>query len=120
VVGQFQLGLGTCECNTRSGEEHAGGETLYPLVQNLEPAAAAKVTGMFTCTSVFVSVITNSEKQRMEKAEVNASKNDLPQDFIDKQRAYSAEVDAFELEEEVASDEELEQMEKYMTKSFRI
>ncbi|XP_017984868.1 PREDICTED: DDT domain-containing protein DDB_G0282237 isoform X2 [Theobroma cacao] len=38
-------------------------------------------------------------KQRMEKAEVNASKNDLHQDFIDKQRAYSAEVDAFELEE---------------------
>lgn len=62
----------------------------------------------------------SSQKQRIEKAKVNASKNDLPQDFIDRQRAYFAEVDAFELEEEVASDEELEQMEKYMTKSFRI
>ncbi|XP_022747698.1 uncharacterized protein LOC111297279 [Durio zibethinus] len=48
------------------------------------------------------------KKQRQEKAEVNASKHDLPQDFIDKHRAYFAEVDAFELEEEVASADELE------------
>ncbi|XWS65549.1 hypothetical protein CRYUN_Cryun05aG0123100 [Craigia yunnanensis] len=48
------------------------------------------------------------KKQRREKAEVNASKHDLPLDFIDKQRAYFAEVDAFELEEEVASADELE------------
>ncbi|XVF00318.1 hypothetical protein REPUB_Repub03eG0274500 [Reevesia pubescens] len=40
------------------------------------------------------------KKQRREKA--------LPQDFIDKQRAYFAEVDAFELEEEVASADDLE------------
>ncbi|KAL4367320.1 hypothetical protein GQ457_05G021600 [Hibiscus cannabinus] len=32
----------------------------------------------------------------------------LPKDFIDKQRAYFAEVDAFELEEEVASADESE------------
>ncbi|KAJ7959569.1 1-phosphatidylinositol 3-phosphate 5-kinase [Quillaja saponaria] len=37
------------------------------------------------------------------------SEHALPRDFIEKQRAYFAEVDAFELpEEEVASDEELE------------
>ncbi|XVF41166.1 hypothetical protein PTKIN_Ptkin01aG0258100 [Pterospermum kingtungense] len=48
------------------------------------------------------------KKQRQEKAEVNASKHELPQDFIDKQRAYFAEVDAFELEEEMASADELE------------
>ena len=48
------------------------------------------------------------QKQCREKAEVNASKHDLPQDFIDKQRAYFAEVDAFELEEEVTSADELE------------
>ncbi|XVE52251.1 hypothetical protein DITRI_Ditri02bG0108200 [Diplodiscus trichospermus] len=48
------------------------------------------------------------KKQCREKAQVNASKDDLPQDFIDKQRAYFAEVDAFELEEEVASADELE------------
>lgn len=48
------------------------------------------------------------QKQRQEKAEVNASNHDLPLDFIDKQRAYFAEVDAFELEEEVASADELD------------
>ncbi|XVE86136.1 hypothetical protein DITRI_Ditri18aG0012000 [Diplodiscus trichospermus] len=47
-------------------------------------------------------------KQHRQKAEVNASNHDLPQDFIDKQRAYFAEVDAFELEEEVASADKLE------------
>ncbi|XP_039070892.1 uncharacterized protein LOC120217935 isoform X3 [Hibiscus syriacus] len=48
------------------------------------------------------------KKQRREKGEVNASKHELPQDFIDKQRAYFAEIDAFELEEEVASADESE------------
>ena len=48
------------------------------------------------------------QKQRREKAKVNAPKHDLPEDFIDKQRAYFAEVDAFELEEAVASADELE------------
>ncbi|PPS15187.1 hypothetical protein GOBAR_AA05385 [Gossypium barbadense] len=46
---------------------------------------------------------TSPQKQCRDKAEINASKVDLPQDFINKQRAYFAEVDAFELEEEVAS-----------------
>ncbi|KAH1064398.1 hypothetical protein J1N35_029385 [Gossypium stocksii] len=46
------------------------------------------------------------KKQCRDKAEINASKLDLPQDFINKQRAYFAEVDAFELEEEVASGNE--------------
>ncbi|KAJ7965113.1 1-phosphatidylinositol 3-phosphate 5-kinase [Quillaja saponaria] len=46
------------------------------------------------------------KKQRCMRSK---SKHGLPQDFIEKQRAYFAEVDAFELaEEEVASDEELE------------
>ncbi|KAK9159242.1 hypothetical protein Scep_005816 [Stephania cephalantha] len=34
----------------------------------------------------------------------------LPQDFIDKQRAYFAEVDAFELLEEEASENEMEEL----------
>ncbi|MBA0808783.1 hypothetical protein Gohar_024494, partial [Gossypium harknessii] len=46
------------------------------------------------------------KKQCRDKAQINASKLDLPQDFINKQRAYFAEVDAFELEEEVASGNE--------------
>ncbi|KAE8657563.1 Peroxidase superfamily protein [Hibiscus syriacus] len=48
------------------------------------------------------------KKQHGEKAEVNASKHDSPQDYIDKQRAYFAEIDAFELEQEVASADESE------------
>ncbi|XP_022743131.1 uncharacterized SDCCAG3 family protein isoform X1 [Durio zibethinus] len=52
--------------------------------------------------------IARKKKQHREKSEVNAAKHDLPQDFIDRQRAYFAEVDAFELEEEVASADELE------------
>ncbi|XP_022764401.1 uncharacterized protein LOC111309667 isoform X2 [Durio zibethinus] len=48
------------------------------------------------------------KKQRRERAEVNAPKHDLSQDFIDKQKAYFAEIDAFEPEEEVASADELE------------
>ncbi|XP_039063253.1 uncharacterized protein LOC120207934 [Hibiscus syriacus] len=48
----------------------------------------------------------HKKKQRRVKAEINASKHDLPQDFIDKQRAYFAEVDAFELEEEVEAGNE--------------
>lgn len=36
------------------------------------------------------------------------NKHSLPQDFIDKQRAYFAEIDAFELPEEVVSENELE------------
>ncbi|XWS56969.1 hypothetical protein CRYUN_Cryun09bG0131300 [Craigia yunnanensis] len=50
----------------------------------------------------------HAKRQGREMAEVNAFKHDLPQDCIDKQRAYFAEVDAFELEEEVASADELE------------
>lgn len=41
------------------------------------------------------------QKQRVPK-------NDLSQDFIEEQKAYFAEVDAFELPEEVVSDSELE------------
>lgn len=48
------------------------------------------------------------QKQFQEKAEINVPKLDLPQDFIDKQKAYFAEIDSFELEEEVASADELE------------
>ncbi|GMI83278.1 hypothetical protein HRI_001997100 [Hibiscus trionum] len=48
----------------------------------------------------------HKKKQRQVKAEINASKHELAQDFIDKQRAYFAEIDAFELEEEVASGNE--------------
>lgn len=43
----------------------------------------------------------NRKKQRVPK-------NDLSQDFIEEQKAYFAEVDAFELPEEVVSDSELE------------
>ena len=32
----------------------------------------------------------------------------LPQDFVEKQKAYFAEIDAFELPEEVVSESELE------------
>ncbi|OMO50202.1 hypothetical protein COLO4_38187 [Corchorus olitorius] len=39
----------------------------------------------------------HKKKQQWKKTE---DKHDLPQDFIDKQRAYFAEIDAFELEEE--------------------
>ncbi|KAK9283119.1 hypothetical protein L1049_011350 [Liquidambar formosana] len=40
--------------------------------------------------------------------EEDVSKNALPQDFIDQQRAYFAEIDSFELPVEVASDSELD------------
>ena len=36
------------------------------------------------------------------------SKPMLPKDFIEKQKAYFAEIDAFELPEEVVSESELE------------
>lgn len=36
------------------------------------------------------------------------NKSLLPQDFIEKQRAYFAEVDAFDLPEEAVSESELE------------
>ncbi|KAE8669891.1 Peroxidase superfamily protein [Hibiscus syriacus] len=52
------------------------------------------------------------KKQHREKAKVYAYKHDLPQDFIDRQRAYFAKIDAFELEEEVASADESEKMKK--------
>ncbi|KAL4278879.1 hypothetical protein GQ457_03G028750 [Hibiscus cannabinus] len=45
----------------------------------------------------------HKKKQRQVKAEIDASKHELAQEFIDKQRAYFAEIDAFELEEEVTS-----------------
>ncbi|KAK8677431.1 hypothetical protein V6N13_142969 [Hibiscus sabdariffa] len=50
--------------------------------------------------------IPHKKKQRQVKAEIDASKHELAQDFIDKQRLYFAEIDAFELEEEVASGNE--------------
>ncbi|KAK9046913.1 hypothetical protein V6N11_052783 [Hibiscus sabdariffa] len=49
---------------------------------------------------------TSLQKQCQVKVEIDASKHELAQEFIDKQRAYFAEIDAFELEEEVASGNE--------------
>ncbi|KAK8691806.1 hypothetical protein V6N13_075302 [Hibiscus sabdariffa] len=48
----------------------------------------------------------HKKKQCQVKVEIDASKHELAQEFIDKQRAYFAEIDAFELEEEVASGNE--------------
>ncbi|KAJ0979237.1 hypothetical protein J5N97_014711 [Dioscorea zingiberensis] len=51
----------------------------------------------------------STKKQRQNTARVKDSQETtLPQDFVDKQRAYFAEIDAFELAEEEVSDSELE------------
>lgn len=46
------------------------------------------------------------QKQRQLPPEKD--KHALPQDYIEQQRAYFAEIDAFELPEEVVSESELE------------
>ncbi|XP_050209102.1 uncharacterized protein LOC126659815 [Mercurialis annua] len=54
-------------------------------------------------------VLPNKKKQRRVSSKEDDAKYSLPQDFIEQQRAYFAEIDAFELsEEEVASIDELD------------
>uniref|UniRef100_A0A2P2NJ06 Uncharacterized protein MANES_07G138900 n=1 Tax=Rhizophora mucronata TaxID=61149 RepID=A0A2P2NJ06_RHIMU len=55
------------------------------------------------------STVPPKKKQRRTQPADNGTKHDVPQDFIEQQRAYFAEVDAFELpEEEVASIDDLD------------
>lgn len=50
-----------------------------------------------------------SQKQRRKLSDEDEKKHALPQDFIEQQRAYFAEIDAFELSEaEVDSSNELD------------
>ncbi|XP_021297183.1 uncharacterized protein LOC110426307 [Herrania umbratica] len=97
--------------NTADKRKSKGKEIAEPLSWSLEtrmPDLSEKKDGHGDIGLSKSCPLPRKTKKRIEKAKVNASKNDLPQDFIDRQRAYFAEVDAFELEEEVASDEELE------------
>ncbi|KAK9167983.1 hypothetical protein Syun_000123 [Stephania yunnanensis] len=57
------------------------------------------------------SVVLSRKNQEYRKCLFSTSEqHTLPQDFIDKQRAYFAEVDAFELLEEEASENEMEEL----------
>lgn len=48
------------------------------------------------------------QKKRKTSSVEDVANHSLPQDFIEKQRAYFAEIDAFELSEEEASADDLE------------
>lgn len=48
------------------------------------------------------------QKRRYSLPGENLCTHPLPQDFIEQKRAYFAEIDAFELPEEVVSDSEVE------------
>ena len=53
------------------------------------------------------------QKRRGALSDGDEKKNALPQDFIEQQRAYFAEIDAFELsEEEVGSSNELDWLDR--------
>ncbi|MBA0692312.1 hypothetical protein Goari_009883 [Gossypium aridum] len=94
----------TAKKKKSKGKEVA--EPLSSLFETRTPSLRKKKVGDGDIGISKSCPMPSKKKQCRDKAEINASKLDLPQDFINKQRAYFAEVDAFELEEEVASGNE--------------
>ncbi|KAK8519665.1 hypothetical protein V6N13_104779 [Hibiscus sabdariffa] len=92
--------------HTAEKRKDKGKEIMEPLSFSLEtrmPSLRKKTYGDDDVVQSKSCPMPCRKKQRRY-----ASKHKLPQDFIDKQRAYFAEIDAFELEEEVASADESE------------
>ncbi|KAK8676098.1 hypothetical protein V6N13_034152 [Hibiscus sabdariffa] len=88
--------------HTAEKRKDKGKEIMEPLSFSLEtrmPSLRKKTYGDDYVVQSKSCPMPCRKKQRRRK---------LPQNFIDEQRAYFAEVDAFELEEEVASADESE------------
>ncbi|GMI86188.1 hypothetical protein like AT3G56250 [Hibiscus trionum] len=94
--------------NTAEKRKNKGKEIMEPLSCPLETRMPNLREKTYGDGDIGLSKSCPLPCRKKQRREVNASKHELPQDFIDKQRAYFAEIDAFELEEEVASADELE------------
>ncbi|GMI73235.1 hypothetical protein HRI_000992800 [Hibiscus trionum] len=94
--------------HTAEKRKSKGKETMEPLSCSLETRMPNLRKKIYGDGDIGLSKSCPMPCRKKQHREINASEYELPQDFIDKQRIYFAEIDAYKLEEEVASADELE------------
>ncbi|KAL6658683.1 hypothetical protein ACP70R_002723 [Stipagrostis hirtigluma subsp. patula] len=78
-----------------------------PDLENLQGAAAVKTSVAQDTRPISLSAPCHEAKKKRHKVHTSSTPK-LPEDFEKKQRAYFADIDAFELPEEEVSETELE------------